>query len=263
MTTRRVLDDAQLAELLRLTKVADTVELKLTVPDTEIRSVGELLGIDPLDAQIRQVIFFDTPDLSLQAAGLVVRARRIQGGAGDTVVKLRPVTPEIVGRLSGASVEVDAMPGGFVCSASVKGKSTADEVRRVVRRKAKVGDLLSKTQKEFYRQHAPEGLRLSDLSILGPINIFKLKFEPRGPGTRDGRRALALPERDTGLGAIHQVPAGRHLSGCGRDEVLPDREGCRCHRRAADQDQDGAHPLRQGAHCQRSGAGSCLTEDVP
>lgn len=182
MTTRRVLDDAQLAELLRLTKVADTVELKLTVPDTEIRSVGELLGIDPLDAQIRQVIFFDTPDLSLQAAGLVVRARRIQGGAGDTVVKLRPVTPEIVGRLSGASVEVDAMPGGFVCSASVKGKSTADEVRRVVRRKAKVGDLLSKTQKEFYREHAPDGLRLSDLSILGPINIFKLKFEPRGLG---------------------------------------------------------------------------------
>ncbi|HEY6635234.1 MAG TPA: adenylate cyclase [Acidimicrobiia bacterium] len=180
MTTRRVLDDEQLAELLRLTKVADTVELKLTIPDTDMRSVGDLLGMDPLDAQIRQIIFFDTPELSLQAAGVVVRARRIQGGAGDTVVKLRPVTPEIVGTLSGASVEVDAMPGGFVCSASVKGKSTADDVRKVVRRKAKLGEILSKAQKEFYRGHAPEGLRLSDLSVLGPINIFKLKFEPRG-----------------------------------------------------------------------------------
>jgi inorganic triphosphatase YgiF len=36
------------------------------------------LGLDALDAQIRQVFFFDTPDLDLNRAGVVVRARRIQ-----------------------------------------------------------------------------------------------------------------------------------------------------------------------------------------
>ena len=49
--------------------------------------------MDPLDAQIRQVYFFDTPDLALDAAGVVVRARRVQGKGDDSVIKLRPVVP--------------------------------------------------------------------------------------------------------------------------------------------------------------------------
>ena len=49
--------------------------------------------MDPLEAQIRQVFFFDTPDLALDKAGVVVRARRIQGKGDDSVVKLRPVVP--------------------------------------------------------------------------------------------------------------------------------------------------------------------------
>ena len=43
------------------------------------------LGIDPFDAQIRQVSFFDTPDLSSRTTGVVVRARRVQGAASDSV----------------------------------------------------------------------------------------------------------------------------------------------------------------------------------
>ena len=64
------------------------------------------------------MVFFDTPDLALDKAGVVVRARRIQGRVGDSVIKLRPLDPEQVGkdvrRLSGFGVEVDAIPGGFV-----------------------------------------------------------------------------------------------------------------------------------------------------
>ena len=56
--------------------------------------------MDALDSQIRQVYFFDTPDLSLSTNGVVVRGRRVQGRGDDTVVKLRPVTPsELPGRL--------------------------------------------------------------------------------------------------------------------------------------------------------------------
>ena len=51
------------------------------------------LRLDPLDAQLRQVEFFDTPDLDLNKAGVVVRSRRSQGGPDDTVIKLRPVVP--------------------------------------------------------------------------------------------------------------------------------------------------------------------------
>jgi hypothetical protein len=108
---------------------------------------------------MRQVIFFDTPDLALYTNGLVVRSRRIQGGAGDTVVKLRPL-PQGVHldkdrRPKNLSVEVDAMPGGFICSGSMKGTTTATDVRRVARGLAKIGSLFSKAQKAFFAQNAP------------------------------------------------------------------------------------------------------------
>src|SRR5436309_15495795 len=59
------LSDADLQQLLGLLRGADSAELKLTVPDSEQRSAVAALGMDPLEAQIRQVYFFDTPDLSL------------------------------------------------------------------------------------------------------------------------------------------------------------------------------------------------------
>ena len=59
------LSDKDLAELIALTKGADSVELKLTVPVSDRSRGAAALGVDPLDAQIRQVYFFDTPDLTL------------------------------------------------------------------------------------------------------------------------------------------------------------------------------------------------------
>src|SRR6185503_94031 len=40
--------------------------------------------------------------------------------------------------------------------------------------------LFSKEQRRLYRAHAPEGLELDDLSVLGPIFVLKLKFAPKG-----------------------------------------------------------------------------------
>jgi hypothetical protein len=178
------LNDKQVAELLGLMKHSDSVELKLTVADSAIRSTVDALGMDPLQAEIRQVVFFDTPNLTLSKAGLVVRARRMQGGGGDTVVKLRPVNPATlppeVRQASSVKVEVDTMPKGFVCSASMKGKATADDVRAATLQKIKIRDLFTKDQRAFYKANAPDGLKLSALSVLGPINLLKLEFNPDG-----------------------------------------------------------------------------------
>ena len=59
------------------------------MPDGSQRSAVVALGMDPLDANLRQVFFFDTPDLALNQHGVIVRARRAQGGVEDFVVKLR------------------------------------------------------------------------------------------------------------------------------------------------------------------------------
>ena len=46
----------ELEALLALTKDADSVELKLSVPESDQRSTVVALGIDPLDAELRQVV---------------------------------------------------------------------------------------------------------------------------------------------------------------------------------------------------------------
>ena len=67
--TRAAFSDEQLQQLVGLIQEADSVELKLTVPDADQRSTLAALELDPLEAQIRQVFFFDTPDLASNQAG--------------------------------------------------------------------------------------------------------------------------------------------------------------------------------------------------
>jgi hypothetical protein len=183
-TKARTLSDQDLAELISLTKGSDSVELKLTVPVSDRSRGAAALGVDPLDAELRQVYFFDTPDLTLNQAGVVVRARRVQRKGDDTVVKLRPVVPdELPGELRRSpnfGVEVDAMPGGFVCSGSMKRALKTPEVRDAVFGKRPIRKLYSKEQRALFAAHAPDGLTLDDLSILGPITVLKLKFAPEG-----------------------------------------------------------------------------------
>ena len=153
------LSDADLAQLMALIKGADSVELKATIPASAHRTTVDGLPLDPVEAQPRQVFFFDTPDLALNQAGVVVRARRIQGGRGDTVVKLRPVVPADLPpelrRSPGFNVEVDVLPGGFVCSASFKGRSSGQEVHDAVTGVVPLRAMFSKEQRAFYTAHAP------------------------------------------------------------------------------------------------------------
>lgn len=175
------LTDAQLGEMMRLIAGADSVELKATVSTSQHRATIQGLPMDPVEAQPRQVFFFDTPDLALNKVGVVVRARRRQGGAGDTVIKLRPVVPAdlpaSLRKQADFNVEVDALPGGFVCSASFKGRTDGTEIREAVAGKMPLRRLFSKTQRAFYRDHAPAGLELDSLVTLGPTFLLKTRFD--------------------------------------------------------------------------------------
>ena len=178
MTER--ISDEQIQEVFELIKGSDSVELKATILDSDISSTVRKLNLDPLEAQIRQVVFFDLPDLSLSESGVVVRARRIQGGGGDSVIKLRPINPQALSpefrKSESLKVEVDMMPGGFVCSASMKGKTSAAAVREVFNGGRAIRDLFSKEQREFYHTYGPKETKLNDLTILGPITLLKLEF---------------------------------------------------------------------------------------
>jgi len=223
-------DEARI-EFLELTRNADSVELKLTVPAAHQRATFLALGLDPLEGQIRLVHFFDTPELALQDAGVVVRGRRVQGKGDDTVVKLRPVNPatvpDVLRRSPAFVVEVDAMPGGHVCSGSLKGVPRSGSVLDVVQGRLPLRKLFSKEQRAFYAEHAPEGIKLDDLKLLGPIFVLKLKGTPAGFDRRlvvelwlypDGTRILELSTKCAPSEAFQVAAEARaYLTGAGVD----------------------------------------------
>lgn len=170
-------------KILDLAKNSKTIELKLSVPLPAHRATIASIGLDPVEAQPRQVYFFDTADQALNKAGLIVRARRTQGGRADTVVKLRPVDPATIDaelkRSDAFKVEVDVMPGGFICSASYKGSATGKEVLDVTAGTMKVRSLFSKEQRAFYDAHAPAGIDMNSLLTLGPTFLLKSKHQAK------------------------------------------------------------------------------------
>ncbi|KAF0103676.1 MAG: hypothetical protein FD187_944 [bacterium] len=173
----------QFDALFKLIKGSTSVELKLSVPLTSHRATVKSVGLDPVEAQPRQAFFFDTPDLALNKAGVVVRARRIQGGDADTVIKLRPVDPSTIDpdlrRSAAFKIEVDVMPGGFVCSASYKGVCKGREVLDVTAGAMPLRKLFSKEQRAFYDAHAPAGITMDQLVLLGPTFLLKAKHQPK------------------------------------------------------------------------------------
>jgi hypothetical protein len=138
--------DDRLRELLDLIHDADSVELKLTVPETDHYATAAALGLDPLEAQIRPVVPAEMP-ASLRAS-------------------------------ADFNVEVDAMPGGFVCSGTLKSRVDPGDVRAVHLGERPLKKLFSKQQRAFLGEHAPGGPGFSDLSLLGPVLVLKLKYQP-------------------------------------------------------------------------------------
>jgi hypothetical protein len=177
------------------------------------------------------VAFFDTPDLTLNKHGVVVRARRVQAKPGDAIVKLRPVVPDdlpaSLRRSPSFGVEVDAMPGGFVCSGTMKAELDAAKVKEAFDGRRPLRKLFSKEQQRFYAAYAPAGVEIDSLSLLGPISVLKLKFTPAEFGRRmvaelwnypDGSRLLELSTKCAPAEAFQvAAEATAFLSGRGID----------------------------------------------
>jgi hypothetical protein len=72
------------------------------------------------------------------------------------------------------------MPRGYVCSATLKRSVGNTDVREVVAGERPLSALFSKEQRAFVSTQAPPGVALDDLSVLGPVLVLKLKFEPEG-----------------------------------------------------------------------------------
>lgn len=223
------LTDALLEEVLALADRTDSVELTLCLPDPDRHVAVRSLDIDVLDAAIRQVYFFDTPDLQCNGAGVAVRARRLQGRGDDSMIKLRPVVPDDLPpelrRSRDLVVEIDVLPQAFVCSASLQNAQPDGAVREVLHGTGGIRTLFSKDQLAFFREHAPAGITINDLSPLGPITVLEVTYRPDElvrPFVAelwmypDGTRILEL-STTCPPAAVRQVAADTraYLAGCG------------------------------------------------
>ena len=193
------------------------------------RRIMDSLGIDPLDAQIRQVVFFDTPDLTLDKAGVVVRARRVQVGARRLDGQ---AAADRARQPSGRAAEEPELrgrgrrhPRRLRLLGIDEGSGSARASASVLHGDKPIKKLFTKEQRQFYAEHAPEGLDINDLSILGPINVFKLKWKPVDFPRKVVGRALELPRRVAHPRAVDEVPARRRVPGGGRGRAFLGSKG--------------------------------------
>ena len=203
-TRERVLSDEDVARVIALVEDVDSVELKLSVPEADQRAVVTALGLDPLDAQIRQVFFLDTPDLALSDHGVVVRARRVQKKGDDSVVKLRPVVPSELPAARAQVVVLRRRAGRHAGRVRVLGvdEGNADRCPGGHGRQAAAAQAVlegaARCSTPSTRRRASGS---TSLSVLGPIFVLKLKFAPPEIGRKmvaelwlypDGARILEL-----------------------------------------------------------------------
>jgi hypothetical protein len=173
----------ELLEMLERLAEVPSVELKMNVPADQRMALSGL-HLDAMQGRLREVLFFDTPDLTLFRHGVVVRARRTQGAEDDTVVKLRPAAPEALSPAVRASknlkLEMDVTRGAYVVSASLKGSRRTGAVRDAVSGGRPLERLFTKEQRSFFAEHAPAGVDWGGLVPLGPVLVVVLKFVPEG-----------------------------------------------------------------------------------
>jgi hypothetical protein len=86
----------------------------------------------------------------------------------------------------------------------MKATAAAADVTAATKGVRPVRKLFSKEQRRFFADYGPEGIRLDDLSVLGPLLVLKLRFTPEELGRRlvaelwlypDGSRILELSTR--------------------------------------------------------------------
>ncbi len=163
---------------------ADKVEIKITVAKKDEQRAYEALEIGRRDAARRDIYFFDTPELTLNKAGVVLRARAIEDDDHDSVVKIRPVDPDKVDEkwqeVDGFKLEADAVGDKVVMSASLKHTKKKKAIEKVDEGKHDISKLFSKEQQAFLAEFYDGPLDLDDLTKLGPVKTLRADFERPG-----------------------------------------------------------------------------------
>ena len=160
------------------------VEIKVTIrPDQELRA-ERAMEVNEDTATVRIVYFYDTPQLELFDAGVVLRARLVKGDDDDSTVKIRPVKPAKIAdewkQFKGFKLEADCVGNRVVCSASLTALQKRDEIDEVAKGQRPIEKLFSKEQERFLRDLYKTPVDFAKLHVLGPIRVLRWKLTQKG-----------------------------------------------------------------------------------
>lgn len=162
----------------------EAIEIKVTIPDAQIEAALGLCGLTVDNDEERYIYFFDTPDLTLFKGGIIARARRIVGDEHDSTVKFRPVVPnEIPGSwqaFKGFKLEADASEKGVTKSASLTMPVAKGMIKKVIAGEKGISKLFTSDQERFLSSLSTQHVDYDALSILGPLQAHRWKFEDPG-----------------------------------------------------------------------------------
>src|SRR5262245_45655526 len=169
---------------VRIDPAIGAIEIKITAQARDEEAVRAALEAADIEAERREIWFFDTPSLDLFDRGLVLRARLVRGGADDSTVKLRPVDASTVAEhwrdTPGFEIELDAVGADTICSAKLSVDQDRGEIAAVAAGKRPIRSLFSKTQERLVEEYWGDDVSWEALSSFGPVAVRKWQFTPKG-----------------------------------------------------------------------------------
>jgi hypothetical protein len=175
------------------------VEVKITARAKDEDIVNAALEDRGLEPDRRKIYFFDTPELELFEAGVVLRARLNKNDTDDSTVKLRPVVPAELSddwkSSEGFEIEIDAVGENMVCSAKLTVDQDGGEIGEVAEGKRSISKLFSRDQERLIEQYGPKGIDVDSLTVLGPVDVSRWKVEPEGLDWEVTIERWVLPDR--------------------------------------------------------------------
>lgn len=147
-------------------------ELKVTIDSAQIARARSRLSLRNDKSQTRRIWFYDTASLELLDAGVILRAREIDGEADDSTVKLRPFTEDdLASRFVGLDdlkCEVDRSVASESTACSLKATQDDGEITEVAAGSRELDKLFSSEQEDMFATYGP-AIGFADLMLLGPI----------------------------------------------------------------------------------------------
>jgi hypothetical protein len=168
------------------------VEVKEMIAAGDVERAADALHLSPSKAERREVYFYDTADLELFDAGLILRTRKVIDGADDSTVKMRPLQANEVSKgwfdLEGFKCEIDQTAGKAIPSCSLTIRQDQGEIDEVAQGTRSVDKLYSSEQELFASSYCPVEPDWGGLQVLGPVDalVWKVKSSKlSGPMTAE------------------------------------------------------------------------------